>query len=43
LKHNVYFSTFESYSNIMNTNYNSTVGVYLSATSVTSINEEIII
>jgi hypothetical protein len=27
----------------MNTNYNSTVGVYLSATSVTSINEEIII
>jgi len=43
LKHNVYFSTFESYSNIMNANYNSTVGVYLSATSVTSINEEIII
>jgi hypothetical protein len=27
----------------MNANYNSTVGVYLSATPVTSINEEIII
>jgi hypothetical protein len=43
LNHNVYFGTFESYSNIMNANYNSTVGVYLSATPVTSINEEIII
>ena len=43
LKHNVYFGTFESYSNIMNANYNSTVGVYLSATPVTSINEEIIV
>jgi len=43
LKHNVYFATFESYSNIMNSSYSSTVGVYLSATPVTSINEEIII
>lgn len=42
-KHNVYYSNFESFSNIFKSDYNTLLDVYLSAAPVTVINEELIL
>ncbi len=41
LKHNAYFGSFESYSNIFQNNYSTLLDVYLSSSPVTIINEEL--
>jgi hypothetical protein len=41
LKHDVYFGSFESYSNLFTTNYSTILNVYLSSGPVSLINEEL--
>lgn len=41
LKHNAYFGSFESYSNIFQNNYSTLLDVYLSSSPVTIVNEEL--